>query len=41
MEVQFFISVMDNGIERERWPKVEGIAFTVPSDDFEDSMWSV
>jgi alpha-amylase/alpha-mannosidase (GH57 family) len=40
-KVNFDISFMEEGVERERWPKTGYISFTVPDESFQSRMWQV
>jgi alpha-amylase/alpha-mannosidase (GH57 family) len=40
-KVSFTVVLIQDGIERERWPKTGHISFTVPDESFQSNMWQV
>lgn len=40
-KVGFTVTLFENGIERERWPKTGHVTFIVPDEGFQPSMWQV
>lgn len=41
MRVNFSVMLSEDGIERERWPKMGYISFTVPDESFQSRMWQI
>ncbi len=39
--VGFTVVLLEDGVERERWPKNGQVSFTVPDESFQPSMWQV
>lgn len=41
MKVNFSVAFVEDGVERERWPKTGHISFTVPDETFPSREWQV
>jgi alpha-amylase/alpha-mannosidase (GH57 family) len=40
-KVGFTVLLIENGVERERWPRTGQVNFTVPDESFQPNMWQV